>query len=45
MYKVGIVGYGHVGGIMKELFPDAVIYDRPIKAAEQVNKEYHKEDR
>lgn len=29
MYKVGIVGYGHVGGIMKELFPDAVIYDEP----------------
>lgn len=27
--KVGIVGYGHVGGIMKELFTDAIVYDEP----------------
>ena len=28
-YKVGIVGFGHVGGIMDRLFPNAIIYDEP----------------
>lgn len=28
--KIGIVGYGHVGGAMKELFKDASVYD-PFK--------------
>lgn len=28
--KVGIVGFGHVGKAMKELFVDAVIYDKPL---------------
>ena len=28
-WTVGIVGYGHVGNCMKQLFPDAVIYDEP----------------
>lgn len=39
-YKVAIVGYGHVGGIMKQLFPDAVIYDEPkgIGTKEEVNE-------
>ena len=37
--NVGIVGYGHVGGIMKELFPDAFIYDGPknLGSKEAVN--------
>jgi UDPglucose 6-dehydrogenase len=28
MMKIGIVGYGHVGKAMKELFKDAVVYDK-----------------
>ena len=28
--KVGIVGYGHVGKAMKELFEDAIVYDEPL---------------
>ena len=38
-YNVGIVGYGNVGNIMKQLFPDAVIYDEPkgIGTREEVN--------
>ena len=38
-FKVAIVGYGHVGGIMKELFTDAYIYDEPkgIGTREEVN--------
>ena len=38
-YKVGIVGFGHVGGIMKQLFTDAVIYDEPknIGTKEEIN--------
>lgn len=27
--RVGIVGFGHVGGAMSRIFPDAVIYDAP----------------
>lgn len=27
--KIGIVGMGHVGGIMNQLFPDAYVYDEP----------------
>lgn len=36
---VAIVGYGHVGKIMKELFADAIIYDEPkgIGTREEVN--------
>lgn len=30
-YKVGIVGYGHVGTCMKALFPNAIVYDEPKK--------------
>lgn len=39
-YKVAIVGCGHVGGIMKELFSDAVVYDEPkgIGTREEVNE-------
>ena len=39
-YKVGIVGYGHVGGIMKQLFPDAVVYDEPkgVGTREEINE-------
>lgn len=39
MYKVGIVGYGHVGSIMHELFEDSCIYDEPKKigSREQIN--------
>ena len=38
--KVGIVGEGHVGGIMHQLFPDAVIYDEPkgIGTKEEINE-------
>ena len=28
MMKIGIVGYGHVGGAMHKLFKDAIIYDK-----------------
>lgn len=39
-YKIGIVGYGHVGGIMKELFTDAIIYDEPkgIGSIKEINE-------
>ncbi len=38
--KVGIVGYGHVGMAMKELFKDALIYDKykEIGSKEEINK-------
>ena len=38
-YKVGIVGYGHVGSCMKQLFTDAVVYDEPknIGTKEEIN--------
>ena len=38
-YRVSVIGYGHVGTIMNELFPDAVIYDEPkgIGTREEVN--------
>lgn len=26
--KIGIIGNGHVGGAMKELFKDAIVYDK-----------------
>lgn len=26
--KIGIIGYGHVGGAMRELFKNAVVYDK-----------------
>ena len=35
MYNVGIVGEGHVGGIMHQLFPDAFIYDEPKHIGER----------
>lgn len=40
MYSVSIVGCGHVGSIMKELFSDAVVYDEPkgIGTKEEVNE-------
>ena len=40
MYKVGIVGYGHVGGIMKQLFTDAIVYDEPkgIGTRKEINE-------
>lgn len=39
-YTVAVVGDGHVGGIMKQLFPDAVVYDEPkgIGTREEVNE-------
>jgi UDPglucose 6-dehydrogenase len=39
-YKIGIVGYGHVGGIMKELFTDAIIYDeqKEIGSKKEINE-------
>ena len=38
-YKVAVCGFGHVGGIMKQLFTDAYIYDEPkgIGTREEVN--------
>ena len=38
--KTGIIGYGHVGKAMHELFTDAVIYDEPlaIGSMEEINK-------
>lgn len=38
--KVGIVGYGWVGKAMKQLFPDAVVYDPALKmgTTKQINK-------
>lgn len=40
MKKVGIVGYGHVGHIMRELFPSADIYDEPkrVGSRARINK-------
>jgi len=37
--KIGIVGYGHVGKAMKELFVDAVVYDEPLQlgSREEIN--------
>ena len=35
MYKVGIVGLGHVGSCMQELFPDAITYDEPKHIGER----------
>lgn len=37
--NVGIVGFGHVGSIMKELFPAALVYDeyKNIGSKEQIN--------
>ena len=29
--KIGIVGYGHVGKAMGELFRNATVYDEPLK--------------
>lgn len=34
---VGIVGYGHVGGIMHKLFPNAEIYDEPLQIGKRIN--------
>lgn len=43
MNKVAIIGYGHVGKSMHQLFPDALIYDPNIETykntQEQINKE------
>lgn len=38
--KIGIVGIGHVGGIMQQLFPDACIYDEPkgIGSKDEINE-------
>ena len=38
--KIGIVGFGHVGGAMHELFKDAIIYDKftCIGTKEEINK-------
>ena len=37
--KVGIIGYGYVGKAYHKLFPDAVIYDEPLKigSREEIN--------
>lgn len=37
--KIGIIGCGHVGGAMKELFKDAVVYDKfkNIGSMEEIN--------
>lgn len=39
MSDVAIIGLGHVGSIMRELFPDSVVYDEPkeIGTRESVN--------
>ena len=31
MYSVGVVGKGHVGSCMVELFPDAIVYDKYLE--------------
>lgn len=38
--KIGIVGFGHVGKAMKELFKDAVIFDDPLSlgSKEEINE-------
>jgi len=38
--KIGIVGFGHVGNAMKELFKDAIVYDcyKNIGSQEEINK-------
>ena len=37
--KIGIIGFGHVGGAMKELFKDAIVYDKikNIGTQEEIN--------
>lgn len=37
--RVGIVGFGHVGGAMHRIFPNATIYDAPkgIGNIEEIN--------
>lgn len=41
MPSVGIVGFGHVGGTLKKLFPEAAVYDKYIRefsnAQEQID--------
>lgn len=34
---VGIVGYGHVGTLVRKLFPDAVVYDEPYHIGERAH--------
>lgn len=38
--KIGIIGYGHVGTAMKDLFTDAIIYDKfkKIGTIDKINK-------
>lgn len=38
--RVGVIGYGHVGNIMKELFTDAVVYDeiKKIGSKPEINQ-------
>jgi UDPglucose 6-dehydrogenase len=38
--KIGIVGYGYVGKAYHKVFPDAIIYDEPLKIGkrEEINK-------
>lgn len=38
--KVGIVGFGHVGGAMYRIFPNAIIYDAPkgIGSIDEINE-------
>ena len=40
--KIAIIGYGHVGHAMYEMFSNAVIYDEPLKigSKESVNECY-----
>jgi len=33
--KIAIVGYGHVGKAMHKLFPEAIVYDEPLKIGEK----------
>lgn len=35
MRKIGIIGYGHVGKNMKNLFPEAIVYDEPLGIGSQ----------
>ena len=39
-WKTGIVGVGHVGNAMRDLFPDAILYDEPkgIGSREEINR-------
>ena len=38
--SVGIIGFGHVGTAMKNLFKDAIVYDKykSIGSIEEINK-------